>query len=61
MTFTGTSTAANVFAGGIADPVAGVTSVTKDGPGTWLLGSGAKTYGGDTTVLNGTLRAYLRQ
>ncbi len=54
MVLMGTSTA-NAFSPVIADPTSGVTSVTKDGPGTWTLNS-ASTYSGDTLVLSGTLK-----
>jgi fibronectin-binding autotransporter adhesin len=56
LTLLGSSTVANTISAGIADPAAGATALTKDGANTWILGAGAKTYSGDTTVLNGTLQ-----
>jgi autotransporter-associated beta strand protein len=54
LTLTGTGTS-NSFAPQLADPASGVTSLIKDGVGTWMLNSAAPTFSGDTTVLNGTL------
>jgi fibronectin-binding autotransporter adhesin len=52
VTLTGTNTGDNTFAGDIV----GNGSLTKDGPGKWVL-SGVKSYMGDTTVLDGILQA----
>jgi autotransporter-associated beta strand protein len=56
LTLLGSSTLANTFSPGIGDPTSGITSVTKDGSNTWILGTGVKTYSGDTSVLSGTLQ-----
>ena len=51
---TGSSTA-NTFSPVIGNPASGVTSLVKDGPGTWTLNS-AHSFSGDTLVANGTLK-----
>jgi fibronectin-binding autotransporter adhesin len=51
---TGTNTGVNTIAAAIGD-FGGVTSVTIDGAGTWLL-TGANTYTGATTVSSGVLK-----
>lgn len=56
LTLGGSSTGANEIQGTIQDNVAGnaLVSLSKTGAGTWVL-SGANTYGGGTTVSQGTL------
>jgi len=56
LTLQGSSTQANEITGTIVDnaAVTGVTSLAKDGAGTWVL-SGANTYTGGTTLIAGTL------
>lgn len=54
MTFTGTNTADNTFAGVIKDPSSAQTSLLKQGVGRWIL-TGANTYTGTTTIDQGTL------
>ncbi len=51
----GSNPGANTISGILADNGSGQLSVTKDGPGVWIL-SGANIYSGDTTVLAGTLK-----
>lgn len=55
ITITGTSTGDNTLAPVIGDNGAGVTSLVKNGPGTWAL-SGANIYTGITTINNGVLK-----
>ncbi|MBS0633240.1 MAG: autotransporter-associated beta strand repeat-containing protein [Verrucomicrobia bacterium] len=55
LTLTGNNTGANTLAGAIANGFGSVTSVYKDGSGTWVL-SGNSTYTGNTTVNLGTLK-----
>ncbi|MBI3884844.1 MAG: autotransporter-associated beta strand repeat-containing protein [Opitutae bacterium] len=58
LTLTGTSTANNTFAPGIADGNTGsgfLTSLTKSGAGTWVLTKATNTYTGVTTISGGTL------
>jgi autotransporter-associated beta strand protein len=52
LTLTGASTGS--LASVVADPSVGVTSLVKNGNGTWTL-SGSSTFTGGTTILNGTL------
>ena len=54
LTLGGTSTAANIVSGIIANNGAGVFSLAKSGAGTWTL-SGVNTYTGVTTVNSGML------
>ncbi|MDP9172348.1 MAG: polysaccharide lyase family protein [Planctomycetota bacterium] len=54
--FTLTGSKTNTFSPGIVDPSSGVTSLIKDGAGTWNLGAGSSTYSGGATVLNGILQ-----
>ena len=58
LSFGGTSTAANVFAGQIVDSGTGtnITSVAKQGAGMWSL-TGSNVYSGNTQVNAGTLLA----
>lgn len=51
----GSSTAFNNISAGIGDPASGRTTLVKDGPGTWRLFGGPKTYSGDTLVNAGSL------
>ncbi len=57
LTLAGTSTAANTLSGAIVNNSAtNLTSLAKDGGGTWVLsGTAANTYTGTTTVNDGTL------
>ncbi len=56
LTFTGTSPAANTFAGNIPNPAAGtgLTTLSKTGTGSWTL-AGANTFTGGLTVASGRL------
>lgn len=54
LTLQGSTTGSGLIGGQIFDSSGGVTSLTKTGSGTWTLG-GANTYGGDTTLVAGTL------
>jgi fibronectin-binding autotransporter adhesin len=54
LTLTGSNTAGNRIGGAIVNSSNGTTSVTKSGPGKWIL-SGANTYTGRTIVSAGTL------
>jgi hypothetical protein len=58
LTLTGTSTAANSLSGATANgPGSNVTTLTKSGTGTWVLGgTGANTHSGPTTVNAGILQ-----
>lgn len=56
ITITGTSTDDNTLAPVIGDNGTGVTSLVKNGPGTWAL-SGANIYTGITTINSGLLKA----
>lgn len=56
LVLSGSNTGSNLFALPLTDPAVGKTSLTKAGPGIWVLGAGTSTYSGDTTVLGGTLR-----
>jgi autotransporter-associated beta strand protein len=51
----GTATSFNGLAAAIGDPAAGVTSLVKEGAGTWRLLGEPKTYSGSTTINGGTL------
>jgi autotransporter-associated beta strand protein len=51
----GTATSFNGLAAAIGDPAAGVTSLVKEGAGTWRLLGEPKTYSGSTTIDGGTL------
>ena len=54
-TLTGTNTGANALRGGVGDPTtSGMTSLVKNGTGTWML-TGGNAYTGSTTVNTGTL------
>jgi len=53
-TLSGTSAAANELQSIVGDGGSSVTSLTKSGTGTWVL-SGANTFTGKTSILNGTL------
>ncbi|MDZ4287594.1 MAG: autotransporter-associated beta strand repeat-containing protein, partial [Prosthecobacter sp.] len=56
LTLGGTNTANNIVNGSIPDgATATVTSLAKNGPGTWVL-AGANAYTGATTITNGTLK-----
>jgi autotransporter-associated beta strand protein len=56
LTLGGTSKADNIILGSIPNNAAGgLVSVTKVGPGTWVL-AGANQYTGTTTITNGTLK-----
>ena len=56
LTFTGAGTAHNVFSPSLADGTNGViVSVDKTGTGKWTFSGGAKTYSGNTHILQGTL------
>jgi autotransporter-associated beta strand protein len=54
LTLKGSNTGTNTFAPVIGDGAGGTTSLVKDGTGTWVI-SGANTYTGNTTILDGTL------
>ncbi len=53
LTLTGSNSGANTFGMAIGE-AGGATSLTKDGPGKWVL-SGANTYTGSTSIAGGTL------
>jgi fibronectin-binding autotransporter adhesin len=55
ITLTGTNAGDNTISAVIADSGAGVTSLIKSGPGTWVL-TGPNLYTGTTTIEGGTLR-----
>ncbi len=55
LTLDGGNTGENTISGTLADNGSGRLAVTKSGSGVWVL-SGANTYSGDTTVLEGTLK-----
>ncbi len=55
LTLTGTNTGNNTLAGALPDSAGGVTSLAKNGAGTWLL-SGANSYTGATTINAGRLQ-----
>jgi autotransporter-associated beta strand protein len=54
LTLTGTNTALNTVGGAIVDSSTGVTSLVKDGYGTWLL-AGDNSYSGNTSIQSGIL------
>jgi autotransporter-associated beta strand protein len=59
LTLTGTASTSAVsshFALALGNPTGGKTSLVKDGVGRWFIGGGAKTYTGETTILQGTLQ-----
>jgi fibronectin-binding autotransporter adhesin len=55
LTLTGSNTGNNTLGATISDGAGGPTSITKTGPGTWVL-SALNTYSGPTTITAGTLR-----
>ena len=56
LTFAGSNTGANTFSGILANAGTGVTTITKNGTGTWLLNQVASTYTGVTTLNGGILQ-----
>lgn len=55
LTLTGTNTGNNTFAAQITNNVAGQTSLTKTGTGTWMLTNPGSTHTGITTITGGVL------
>ncbi len=51
----GTNTGNNSLAAQITNNGAGITSLTKDGPGTWILNNANSNYTGVTTIAGGVL------
>ncbi len=56
LTLQGTNTADNTLSSAVVDDGGGTTSLTKTGPGTWII-NGANTYSGVTTISEGILKA----
>ena len=56
LTLTGSNTGPNTFSILLANEGGNATSLTKNGPGTWVLNATDSTYTGVTTVNDGTLR-----
>ncbi|EDY17462.1 autotransporter-associated beta strand repeat protein [Chthoniobacter flavus Ellin428] len=55
LTLTGSNTGANTLAAKIADSGSGVTTLVKNGGGTWALTNATSSYTGTTTINSGTL------
>ncbi|HXR04321.1 MAG TPA: autotransporter-associated beta strand repeat-containing protein, partial [Verrucomicrobiae bacterium] len=55
LALTGTNTDTNTLAGTLSDSFIGATSLTKSGPGTWVL-TATNTYSGGTTISSGVLQ-----
>jgi autotransporter-associated beta strand protein len=55
LTLSGSNSGVNTISGVLADNGSGQLAIAKNGTGAWTL-SGANTFGGTTTVINGALR-----